>query len=534
MTIREKREALLKDNDLFTRFFIRVIEGNYEETKLDAIFNKTLQEVINLKRNKLIINIPTGVGKTMRICGFIIRGFLINHASRFLFITKSEQNAKAFGRMIRTFINSEPFKYLFPEIGITSDVSAKHAFLIEKEGSSEYGAFLAFSTKSQEITGNRAGRASYTVLNDDDTLNTELSLFSGCLIVDDMLDATASMSKIEVENAVNILINTLSSRLATNYTPIIIIAQRLGAYDVQECLLEHFEGEAEKNQIKYRPEFDRLRVPMFLKREEEDYEEDRYNEIQHNITLDGSSIWNTRMTKEQGDFERKFKPNKYYPQLQQVLLKSDGTYLKADMISLFSWEDWLNMDVKINRSIIVLDTASKTKDVNDNSVFNWCGWCSNNQKLFIFGSNVDKLEFGDLNKEFISFFKRCVQFSNKNPSLQIPIPTKILIEDASSGIALNQELKKTKLKNLVQSVTPRGAKNERINAKSPFLKYNYIAMANNNKNLEHLRKEFRRYNPKSNDNLDDFLDTIIMSLNEFENEIEQDLVNAKEVLGYYL
>jgi len=150
-------------------------------------------------------------------------------------------------------------------------------------------------------------------------------------------------------------------------------------------------------------------------------------------------------------------------------------------------------------------------------------------KLFILGSNVAKLEFGDLNKEFLAFVKRCIEFCHLNPSLRVPTPTKIVIEDASSGIALNQELRKGKLRNLIESKTPKGAKNERINSKASFLKYGYVSMANNNENLDHLKKEFRRFNPNSRDNLDDFLDTIIMSLDEFEHEIERDLMSLTDL-----
>lgn len=191
---------------------------------------KALDDVVDGKIHKLIINIAPRYGKTELVSKmFIAYGLALNPRSRFLHLSYSEDLVLDNSRDINEFVRSQAYQYLYPAVQVT-DTGAK------KWTTSAGGGVYAVSTAGQ-VTGFGAGQM------DEDTeewLNLpESSKFSGAIIIDDPLKPTDANSDIEREKINARYTTTISSRTNSRRTPIIIVAQRLHEHDfcafVQEC-----------------------------------------------------------------------------------------------------------------------------------------------------------------------------------------------------------------------------------------------------------------------------------------------------------
>ncbi len=255
-TKRMLRYMLEKDGMQFMRYFFKQREGirlirNWHHYVIDY----KLQEVLDCKIDRLIINISPGYTKTEQaVLNFIARGLAINPRSRYIHASYSSDLAHDSSSKIKEIINMAEFQELWP-VKARLDTTAKKRWY-----TTEGGGMMAASTGGQ-ITGFRAGRMEPG--------------FTGAFVIDDPIkpdDAYSAVMRNRINNRFN---NTIRSRLIYETTPIIIIMQRIHEDDLTGFLLKGGSGYT----------WHHLSIPALLTDEELDreYPKDYTHGIQVNL-----------------------------------------------------------------------------------------------------------------------------------------------------------------------------------------------------------------------------------------------------------
>lgn len=227
-TYNEKRMLkymLEKDGIQFMRYFFKFRES----TKMICnwhhyVIEYVLQAILDLKINRLIINIAPGYTKTeLAVLNFIARGLALNPSSKYIHASYSGDLVNENSSKIKDTIISEPFQELWP-MKIRQDKKGKKLWFTDKRG-----GMLAAPTAGQ-ITGFRAGRM-------------DKNKFTGAFVIDDPLkpeDGYSTPKRTSINNRFN---NTIRSRLAVETIPMIVIMQRVHEDDLSGYLLKGGSGD---------------------------------------------------------------------------------------------------------------------------------------------------------------------------------------------------------------------------------------------------------------------------------------------------
>ena len=471
LSISEIREKLLNSHDSFCKFMFSELEGTYLETRFDKIFNETIDKVFKGEIKRLIINIPVGMGKTARgVIAFVARGFAINARSRFLNISYDNTLVLLNSAMIRDFIQTPNYKMIFGDVELKNDTTAKGMWKTTKGGA------LRATSSGGSSTGYRAG-------------NIGIKGFSGAMIIDDPLKPDDANSKIKMEYINNRYENTFKSRLAKEDIPIIVIMQRIHPLDFTNHLIS-----------KYGKEFHHLIIPALV-------ETDNINTegtlIPHG--LDKGAIWEERLSEEDLLRERDLNPSYFYSQLQQEpTLNGGSSMLNSAWIKIFNPLDDNFKQIELTRTFMFCDTANKTGELNDYTVFSL--FTQDKQgNIYLIAMLRDKLEFQDLILRFTGFVNR---FTRINSNLQnVPPLTNIYIEDKASGTSLIQVLR-SKGFNIIG--IPRSKdKIYRLSLVVDYIRRGFLHVANRGVDYRAVEKEFDEFTDTDTHAHDDILDTVI-------------------------
>jgi len=261
-SLNEKRMLkymLENDGIAFFRYFFKLREG--EKVILNFhhfIIEYVLQAVIDLKVNRLIINIAPGYSKTEQaVLNFIARGLALNPRAKFIHASYSGDLAYDNSSKIKDTILTPEFQELWP-MNIRSDKKGKKRWFTDTGG-----GMMASPAKGQ-ITGFRAGRMSEG--------------FTGAFVLDDPVkpdDAYSMVKRSAINNRFN---NTMRSRLAVETVPFVIIKQRIHDDDLTGFLLRGGSGDM----------WHHLSIPTLLS--EELFTEDYDKSYTHGIPISLNGI----------------------------------------------------------------------------------------------------------------------------------------------------------------------------------------------------------------------------------------------------
>lgn len=192
-----------------------------------------LDEVLQGKHRKVMINVPPRYSKTEMIKALVKKGLAINPASQYLMLSYSDNLALENSENIRDAVNSDWYREIFPWVEIKKDSKAK-----KKWKTTAGGAVYAASAGGQ-ITGFGAGLVREEIDEDGDTfeIKQEDGKWGGCIIIDDPLKPLDAESPVMREKVNYNFDNTIRSRVNDERTPIIIIMQRLHKQDLCGYLL---------------------------------------------------------------------------------------------------------------------------------------------------------------------------------------------------------------------------------------------------------------------------------------------------------
>lgn len=366
----KKPKAKSEDFLSFYDFFLIFLElNNIQLTVRD--FHKevceTLQNVFLgiLDKKIVIINISPRVGKTKLMEAFIAWCYAYFRDCHFIYASYSADLATSSTRYVLETMEKEWFIDLFGRV--SGDVKRQDYF------TTKYGGVCKGDGISGTLTGFGAGLK---------------RAYGGALICDDLQKPKEALSKASTKEVQEWLTRTMSSRLNSPRTPVIVCAQRISENDACGYLMKSFPDD-----------YVLLKYPALVNEE--------------------STIPDTKTTKELKDLER-VDPFTFYSQYQQEPIVLGGNLIKTE------WFNYYDGPLQFEYKFFTADTAQKTKEHNDFSVFNCWG---------VIGKNIYRVE-GIRGKFEAHILERvAIEFYQKHK------PRFILIEDKSSGTGLIQTMR---------------------------------------------------------------------------------------------
>jgi len=353
---------------------------------------QSLQDIADCKSEKpnLMLNLPPGAGKSVLTELFITWCFARNRDINFCYTSHKLQHITRLSSETRDIIASDIYFRLFG-IKLCVDEKAKVNYSIE--GASARSGLTAGTTGSA-ITGTDAG-------------NPNTDGFCGGLIIDDPMDAGDARSEVVKETCIYDYINKLKTRKRSPDAVIIVIAQLLDVDDLCHYIAKYEADDFKIIKIKALNDDDTSYFPERITAKE--LIKMRNNEI-------------TAPT--------------FYAQFQQQPLESANQVIKVEWFQSYSLAE-LN-SLKFNRLFVVADTAMKTKEANDYSVFTVWGTIKrdNEVKLYLLDGIRGKWESPDLLTQANKIYSkwRC-RFNYKRLG-------SLYVEDKASGTGLIQQLKR--------------------------------------------------------------------------------------------
>jgi predicted phage terminase large subunit-like protein len=332
------------------------------------------------RTHRLIINIPPRSGKTeLAVKCFMAFGMGQCPDAEFIHASYSKRLATSNAYDVRAMMQNEAYKAIFPWVELQDDSKARDEFRTTKGG-------IVYATGSEgTITGFGAGKMRPG--------------FGGAVIVDDPHKPGEASSTVMREAVLAWYQNTLQSRLNKPETPIIVIMQRLHEDDLSGWLLKGGSGE----------EWEHLVIPA---RDEK-----------------ARSFWPAQFPEDMLDRLEASSPYVYAGQYMQRPAPLGGGIFKDE------WWRFLEIPPLTRHRVIYADTAQKTKEQNDFSVFQCWGQTTDGQ-IVLLDQVRGKWEAPELETMARAFWDKHQAVQNAGALRAFKV------EDKVSGTGLIQKLKR--------------------------------------------------------------------------------------------
>ena len=348
----------------------------------DEITRALMRVWLGIDQN-LIINIPPRYSKTEMVCLFVAWTYIHNRSCEYLHLSYSSDLAVRNSDKIRQVIKSDFYQDLFA-VPIDPDNDKKSEWR-----TTDGGIFYATSAGGQ-ITGFGAGAT-------DELDEEDRFIFSGCILIDDPLKPKDAHTLLRERTNDN-WDETIKSRRNGDTTPVICIMQRIHEGD----FTAHLQSDISEN-------FKVLKMKA--------------------LRDDGTALWPKKHSAEKLAQMRDSSVYVFSSQYQQEPTPAGGSIFKSVW-----WNHFIEMPETFNEVIITGDTAQKTKENNDYSVFQAWGKIKDKQgeRIYLIDQIRGKWEAPDLERVAVSFIvKTKAQYANCHA---------IHIEDKASGTGLIQSI----------------------------------------------------------------------------------------------
>lgn len=360
------------------------MRGPHHKLMADA-----LVRVFNGEIKRLIINVPPRYSKTELVINFIAWALGKVPDSEFILTSYAGGLAVNNAWVARELIQHEAYREIFPATQLRTDSSAKG------EWRTTAGGIVYASGAGGTITGYGAGK--------------HREGFGGAIVIDDPHKPDEATSDVMRQNVLDWFQNTLESRKNDpQNTPIILIMQRLHENDLAGWLLNGGNGE----------EWHHICLPALC----ESADDPLGREI-------GEALWPEKHTAEMLAQMQASNSYVFSGQYQQRPSPLGGGIIKGA---------WFRRYQKLPRLVyrkIFADTAQKTKEHNDYSVFQ-CWGKGEDGYAYLIDQIRGKWEAPDLKRQATDFWNK---HQNFEPA-QWGALRMMAIEDKASGTGLIQDL----------------------------------------------------------------------------------------------
>lgn len=388
--IRERCEDEAEGLKFFIGYFY------YRQKGAPFIFNDhhdelidSLMDVWHGRTTFLNINIPPRYSKTeIVVIMFSAWCYMKNPKCEFIHLSYSGSLVMENSDRIKAILKSSEFQELWGDLQINKLKDSKGVW-----GTNEGGAFLA-TASGGGITGFGAGRF-------DEVKKDGKFVFSGAITIDDPLKPDDANSDVKREFVNGRWDSTVKSRRNSPRTPVIVIMQRIHEKD--------FVGMLEDDS-----EFDWRHVVMPAL-------------IDEGMPTE-RALWPAKHSVE--DLKAMKGKNSYHfsAQYQQNPKPLGGGIIKG------KWFKRHDVVPKLKYRVIYSDTAQKTKERHDYSVFQ-CWGVGVDGGIYLLDQKRGKWEAPDLKRTAIDFW-------NKHKAYKNGVLRLMKVEDKASGTGLIQDIKK--------------------------------------------------------------------------------------------
>jgi len=363
----------------FTKAMFKARKGMaLKENWHQAAICNALERVVLGKSKRLIINVPPRSGKTeIAVINFIAWCMGNWPDCEFIHASYSKRLATNNTFNARAVMQHEAFGEIFGPPQMRTDSNAKDEFRTEQGG-------VVYATGNDgTITGYGAGKMRAS--------------FGGAILIDDPHKAGEANSTVMRQNVIDWFSTTMESRKNSPETPIVIIMQRLHEKDVSGFLLGGGNGES----------WDHVNIPAIE---------------------DDQSFWPEQFPLD--DLRRMESTDAYRfaGQYMQNPAPIGGGIFKDD------WWRYYQVAPALEYRTIYADTAMKTKEQNDYSVFE-CWGKTKEGKAVILDMVRGKWEAPELLIQARAFWAK--HRAMENGTLRA-----MKVEDKASGTGLIQILKR--------------------------------------------------------------------------------------------
>lgn len=472
----------------FAKYVFKYREGSkFIVSKHHKLMAKIFMMVVKGDIKRLIINIPPGYTKTeLAVILFMAWGLALNPRSKFLHASYSDDLALLNSSGTKDIIKSEEFQAIWTQ-PIRTDSHAK------KRWTNIFGGGVQAAPSGGTITGLRGGRIEPG--------------FSGAVIIDDPVkpeDAYSDVLRNRINNRFN---NTFRSRLAIEDTPIILIMQRIHEDDLTGFLLRGGSGD----------KWHHLSIPALIPEEELEYPFDYTYGIPIEYDFLPGPIWETKHTKEQLLQLKSADPYTYSSQYDQRPSPLGGSMFKKEHWRFYDRYDHANnrlyIDensvIKIEYKNIYADTASKTADFNDYSVFQ-CWGKGEDGRIYLIDQVRGKWESPDLRRKFLRFIDRH-EFFHRKVGLGLRYRK---VEDKSSGTGLIQDINRERGSGYITGIPRDKDKVSRSMGCLPQMAQGNVVIPRKAFWLNDYVDEFAKFTPVMSHKHDDQIDPTLDAISE--------------------
>ena len=382
--------------DWFLFFFKTIEKTNFVIEPIHEDLFNCFNDVYNLKTTRQVINIPPRAGKTTLAIYFIAYCFAKNPACQFIYTSYSQEllgdNSRRLGAILQSSIYQQMYLQNF-EIEDKTEKTIDNFWeeyyrnenrefkITSRKITTNYGGCILFSSMGSQITG-----FGFSTRNNKG--------FSGCLIIDDGNKPNDIRSKRIRQKTADYYNDVLLTRANNSEAPIVNIQQRLHLEDLSGYLLREYD-------------FNLLKKPL----------------IENGNCLLPNQYSDKRIKELQKE------NNRWLAQYQQEPIAEGGNIIKTEWIKDFE------ILPKLKSCYIVGDTALKTKEVNDYSVFGLFG-ISTEGDYYLIDVLRGKWEAPELLKMVKAFWNKYIEKLK---------PNSLMIEDKASGTGLIQSLRRERI-----------------------------------------------------------------------------------------
>ncbi len=379
-------------------YMFRVIEDKpfIEESLHDGLFS-VFNDIYNQVIKRLNINVPPRSGKTTMAIYFIAFCLAKNSKCNFIYTSFSQSLLSDISRILASILEHPVYKAMYGSSSKYEELEENpindfwRDYLEKETGRATYssrkittesGGVVLFASIGSAITGFGAGiRGS--------------KYFSGALLIDDPNKPADIRSELMREKVLSYYEETLLSRLNQSTIPIINIQQRLHLEDLSGFLISMYDFHTLKRAL----------LVDGICQLPSQYDDDRLHELQINKYM-------------------------FEAQYQQEPFKLGGSIIKSEW---FNYYQNVNT-IKFKRLFFTADTAQKTKEHNDYTVF--CAWGIDDANLYLIDMVRGKWEAPQLLVEAKKLWDRykVTNYNGKRFGA-------MYVEDKSSGTGLIQTLK---------------------------------------------------------------------------------------------
>ncbi len=406
-----------EDHLYFSRYFFRARQGiKFIVNWHHQLMADVIDDVIAGRKKNVVITVSPGSSKTeLVVINLIARGLALNPRARFLHLSGSDSLASLNSATAREIIRSDEYQRLWP-LEIADDAKAKKRWNVLVNGQPAGGVYA--TSLGGQITGFRAGHMAEG--------------FQGAIVIDDPIKPEDAFSRSKLDAANRKLITTVKSRKANPDTPIILVMQRIAESDPVGFIMSgNLDGH-----------WDHVRIPAVIDAAYEAALAPKYRAmIPKSETVEGRySYWPYKepidqlLAMERGDGKdqsgARVSRHVFTSQYQQQPVMLGGNIIKGEHFGRYT------VLPKIKYRIIYADTAQKTKEQNDYSVFEEIG-LGVDGKAYLLDLIRGKWEAPELQRRAIAFWNKA-KARDINEFGQC---RKIKPEDKSSGTGLIQTIK---------------------------------------------------------------------------------------------